>query len=122
MSTEETVRTFVAAAQERDPARRAALIAACIAENVRMLTPSRELRGRAAVAAGFDALYADPRGASVRLTSAIDAGVRSFRFRSQVEFADGTPPAEFQDAGEVDDDGRIALIITFPGPLRDAHE
>lgn len=33
------------------------------------------------------------------------------------EFASGLPAAPAEDAGEIDGDGRIAVLYTFPGPL-----
>jgi hypothetical protein len=43
-----------------------------------------------------------------------------FRFGSLGTFADGSPPFVGEDAGEVDDDGRIAVIYAFAGRLPEA--
>ena len=40
-----------------------------------------------------------------------------FRFGSLATFADGSPPFAGEDVGEVDGDGRIAVIYAFAGRL-----
>jgi len=119
MSIEDACRTYVAAWNERDPARRAALIEACWAAEARLVSHGRTYRGRADLEAAIVAFQADPQWARVRLTSVIDAGGTTFRFRGVAERHDGTT-AEATDAGEVDADGRILLILTFNGRLADA--
>jgi len=115
--TEIAARSYIAAWQEPDPAKRAALLEACFAVDGRLVTPGGVLAGRAAVAASMDAYFADPRGLTSRLVSGVDAGQTSFRFRAVPENPDGTPAVEVHDAGEIDGDGRIAVLLTFVGPL-----
>lgn len=110
---ENAVASYIQVFHERDPAVRTALLETCFAENGRFVTRSREMRGRAAIAEMATRLFADPELTGVRVT-AIDAQGTTFRFRSVVERRDGTT-AEFFDAGEIDGDGRIALILTFSG-------
>jgi hypothetical protein len=117
---EVAARTYVEASMEADRAVRVRLIEQCFATDGRLVTRSREIRGRDALVAMFDAFFADPRGLRARLTSAIDAGATSFRFHSAVDYADGTPSVEFHDAGMVDADGRITFLLTFDGPLAPA--
>lgn len=112
---ETAVATYIEVFSERDPAKRAAMLETCFAENGRFVTRTRETRGRAAIAAMATQLFADPSVAGVRVT-ALDAQGTTFRFRSVVDKKDGST-AEFFDAGEIDADGRIALIFTFPGPF-----
>lgn len=116
---EVAVDTYVRASCERDPERRAALLEACFAADGRMVTASRELRGRAAIAELLTRAHADPKVAGVRVTSAIDARGTIFRYHSAVDFRDGTSAAFFE-AGEIDASGRISLLLTFSGPLGDA--
>ena len=112
------VELYIRAATERDPAARAALLEACFAADGRLVTTSREFRGRAEVAAMLERFHATepPR---IRITSAVDVRGTIFRFRSAVDRTDGTT-LDFFDAGELDADGRIKLIVTFAGPLADA--
>ena len=112
---EQAVATYIEVFSERDPAKRAAMIETCFAENGRFITQSRETRGRAAIATMATQLFADPTVARVRVL-ALEAKGTTFRFRSVVEKHDGST-FEFFDAGEIDADGRIALILTFPGPF-----
>jgi hypothetical protein len=115
-TVEAVVDTYIRAASERDPATRAAMLEACFAADGRIVSRSREIRGRAALADEIARLLADPQLLRIRVLSAIDAGATTFRFRSVVERRDGVN-FEFFDAGEVDSSGRISLVLTFAGPL-----
>jgi hypothetical protein len=115
------VETYVRASNERDPELRAKLLEACFAEDGRMVTRSREIRGRAALIEAMAGFLADPRLRRVRVTSAIDARGTTFRYRAVAELDDGTT-AEAFDAGEIDENGRIRLILTFAGPLGEPEE
>lgn len=119
MSVRTAVESYIRAATERDPDARAALLEACFAEDGRMVTRSREIRGRRAIAEMLTRFLADPEVADVRVTSDVDASGTTFRFHSVIEKRDGTLLDGF-DAGEIDEDGKIRLILTFAGPL--AHE
>jgi hypothetical protein len=113
---EAAVKTYIRAAAERDPAARAVLLEACFAADGRVVSRSREIRGRSALADEIAKLHADPEFLGVCLLSTIDAGDTTFRFRSLVERRDGKN-LEFFDAGEVDTTGQISLVLTFAGPL-----
>ncbi|CAN5493024.1 hypothetical protein BH11MYX1_BH11MYX1_10290 [soil metagenome] len=116
---ETAVRTYEALWQERDSAARGRMIEACWAEDGRLVTRSTEIRGRVPLAAAAEAFVA--RGHTVRIISAIDAKGTTFRFRAVTLLGDGsTLPPEVFDAGMIDADGRISLILTFAGPLADA--
>ncbi len=118
-AVEIAVDTYIRAVSERDPAVRATLLEACFAADCRMVTRSREIRGRAALAAELTALLADPQLLRVRVISAIDARGTTFRYRAVAERRDGTSPESF-DAGEIDAAGQISLLLSFAGPLSDA--
>jgi hypothetical protein len=64
-----------------------------------------------------DDALADPRGLTAQRTTAIAAAGAAFRFGSLGTFADGHPPFVGEDIGEVDGDGRIAVIFAFAGRL-----
>jgi hypothetical protein len=115
------VDTYIRAWSERDSVVRAKMLEACFAEDGRMVTRSREIRGRAGLANEMARFLADPRLLRVRVTSAIDARGTTFRFRGVAEFRDGTT-AEAFDAGEIDATGRISLLLTFAGPLGELDE
>lgn len=111
--TEIAAQTYVASWQEPDPAARARLIDACFAADGRIVGRSSVIRGRAALAAAIDSFWADPRGLSARLASAIDVQGVLFRFRAIVADRDGRVVFDGFDAAEVDPDGRIATLLTF---------
>jgi hypothetical protein len=115
-AVERAVDTYIRAACERDPAARQALIEECFAADGRMVTRSREIRGRDGLAAELAKFHADPQWRRIRMTSAIDARGTTFRYHSVAERHDGTT-AEFFDAGEIDAEGRIRLLLVFAGPL-----
>jgi hypothetical protein len=104
---------------EPDPAVRATMLEACFAAEGRMVTQGREIRGRAAFAELMTSLLADPQLLRVRVVSAVDAKGTTFRFRAVVERRDGSIAESF-DAGQIDADGRISLLLTFAGPLDEA--
>ena len=113
--TEVAARTYVAAWQEPDGLTRARLLDGCFAAAGRIVSPGSVIRGRAALAAAIHAFFADPRGLSARLVSAIDAQGPVFRFRSVIEDREGRTVFDGLDAGEVDADGRITVLLTFSG-------
>jgi hypothetical protein len=113
--SEVAARTYVAAWQEPDPAARARLIEACFAADGRIVTPGSVIHGRAGLAKAIADLFADPRGLSARLTSAIDAQGPMFRFRSVVADRDGRIVFDGFDAAEVDAAGRITVLLAFGG-------
>lgn len=113
------VQMYIRAASERDPALRAQLLEACFAQEGRFVTRSRVIHGRAGVAQMLARAQADPQLLRIRLLSVVDASGSIFRFRSLVEKRDGTSD-EFFDAGELDAEGKISLLLTFAGPLADA--
>ncbi len=118
---ETAVDTYIRAWSERDPALRAEMVERCFAADGRMVTRSREIRGRAALTAEMLRFLANPEIFAIYPTSAIDAVGTTFRFRSVVEWQDGTTSESF-DAGEIDANGQISLLLTFAGPLAEAIE
>ncbi len=116
---ETAAHTYIRAAEERDRAARAALVAACCAEDVRMVTRSGVIRGRAGIEAMLDRFLGDPENLGFRMASVVDAAGTTFRYRSFVLRRDGRE-LEFFDAGEIDADGKIVTLLVFAGPLADA--
>lgn len=114
------VDTFIRAWSERDPAVRAAMVDACFAADGRLVARQSEIRGRAALVEAMTRVNADPEIVRIRLVSVVDASGTTFRYRAVVDRRDGTTSPESFDAGEIDADGRIRLVLTFAGPLLDA--
>ncbi len=113
---EVAIEKFIRAWSEPDASMRDALLEECFAENGRMVTGNREIRGRAALAADMARFHATGQLARILLTSAIEVRGSTFRYRGAAELRDGTS-AEAFDAGELDETGKIALVLTFAGPL-----
>lgn len=107
------VELYIRAACERDPAARAALLEACFAVDGRLVTTSRELRGRAAVAEMLTRFHASAEPPRIRITSTVDVRGTIFRFRSAVDLPGGTTQ-EFFDAGELDTNGVPSTIGSAP--------
>ena len=116
---EVAVDKYIRAWSERDPLPRASLLEACFAAEGRIVQRSGETRGRAGLADMIESFVADPQWLRVRITSAVDAVGTTFRFRASIDRHDGTSLDLF-DAGEIDETGRIALILTFVDPLPEA--
>jgi len=114
------VDNYIRAWSERDPLVRSSLLEACFAVEGRIVQRSGETRGRAELAEMIELFVADPQWLRVRITSAIDAVGTTFRFRAAIDRHDGTT-LELFDAGEIDETGRIALILTFVDPLAEAE-
>ncbi|MGC4070195.1 MAG: nuclear transport factor 2 family protein [Polyangiaceae bacterium] len=112
---------YIRAVCKSDREERIALFEACLAEDVRMVTRSREIRGRAQLTEEVNRFLADPQLLRVRVTSSVDVGKTTFRYRAVADFVNGTS-AEAFDAGEIDETGRIVLILTFAGPLGEATD
>jgi hypothetical protein len=113
------VETYIRAVCHSDRKARVALFEACLADDVRMVTRSKEILGRARLTEELNRFLSDPQLLRVRVTSAVDAEGTTFRFRAVADFHNGTS-AEAFDAGQIGADGRIVLILTFAGPLREA--
>ena len=111
-----SIEAYVAAWNEHDPEARARLLERACADDFRILTPGRCIRGRAAL----DALIAEfqkrrPRDRA-RLTSAVEIYESTFRYVGVVE-SEGGAPLENLDTGEHDAEGRILLVLTFAGAV-----
>jgi hypothetical protein len=110
--------TYIRAASEPNAEVRSALLERCFAVHGRMVTGGREIKGRAALGEMLARVHADPELAGIRVLSAVDTQGALFRFRAAIVRRDGTLVEGF-DAGQVDETGKISLILTFAGALAD---
>jgi hypothetical protein len=111
------VMNLLAAWSERDPARRAELLASAVTDDIRMVMGAgkREVRGRAAFEAEMVAVQTRLAPYRVRLTSGIDVQGDLCRFTGVVDGPQGQIGAEAWDACECDPSGRIRVVFTFVG-------
>jgi hypothetical protein len=111
------VTSYAAAWAEHDPARRAALLASAVTDDVRIVFAAgkRELNGRAALDAEIDTLQKRVKVERVRVTSGIDVQGNLCRFSGVAEGPQGQIGPESSDVCECDATGRIRLLFTFAG-------
>jgi hypothetical protein len=111
------VASYASAWAERDPARRAALLASAVTDDVRIVIGAgqREIRGRAALDAEIVGLHQRLPVLRVRVTSGIDVQGNLCRFTGVAEGPQGQIGPEASDACECDASGRIRLLFTFAG-------
>lgn len=109
-----SIEAFISAWNEVDVLRRHQLLERACAHDIVFRTTGRRVEGRAEL----EALMADFRrrcpADRAELTSAVDVQGSLFRYAGVVVGPDG-PRGENYDAGECDDEGRIRLVLTFPG-------
>jgi hypothetical protein len=111
------VASLAAAWGEREPARRAELLASAVTDDFRMVIGAgqREVRGRAAFEAEIVGFQKRVPVVRVRVTSGIDVQGNLCRFTGVVEGAERQIGPEASDAGECDASGRIRVLFTFVG-------
>ncbi len=105
----EAVETYIELWSERDAAVRAAMLERCFAEDGQIVLPTRELRGRAALAREIETFQADPQVAGIRIVSVIDAQGLTFRFAAALDRRDGTSSEAF-DAGLIVRRARVRRV------------
>ncbi|HWE67539.1 MAG TPA: nuclear transport factor 2 family protein [Acidimicrobiales bacterium] len=113
----ETVDGYPDGWNESDPTRRAQLIGEVWAEEGKLIDPPLAANGRTEIsdmAATLQAQFPDHR---FERTSAVDEHHHHFRFSWQLVAADGSVTLNGMDVGELADDGIIARITGFFGPL-----
>jgi hypothetical protein len=110
------VETYIRAWSERDPVVRATMLERCFAPQGRVLARNSEIAGRSALNDEIARFLDNPEWKRVVLTSPVDAVGNTFRFHSVLERQNGTA-LEFFDAGTVDEQGQISLVLTFAGPF-----
>ena len=109
-----SIDAYIAAWNERDSEARARLIERACADDLRIVTPGRCIRGRAGLHALIAELQKRRPGVRARLTSAVEIFASTFRYVGAVE-GEGGALVENLDTGEHDAEGRILLILTFAG-------
>lgn len=112
----QSVEAYVAAWNETDSAARAALIERSCNPEVRLNTMNDpHVRGRAALDSYIVGFQHRRPGARVRITSVVEVRGSAYRVTGVVAGSGSVPDIAATDMGECDDDGRILLVLTFPG-------
>lgn len=115
---EEAVALYGAAWDEPDSAKRLALLEKAWAEDGVYTDPTADLKGRDALHAHIGGFLDQGSGARIVITSKVDShhGHR-LRFSWSMVSKDGKTVTTGIDYGELDEDGRLRLIVGFFGPF-----
>ena len=113
----ELIDRYLAAWNEPDPARRAALIEQVWAADGRLIDPPLAAEGHAGIGDMAAALQAQFPGHQFRRASGIDAHHDQLRFAWQLVGPDGAVALAGLDVGELAADGRLRRIAGFFGEL-----
>lgn len=121
-SAQEAVDLYGAAWGESDEAKRRALLEKAWAEDGVYTDPTAYVEGREALVqhiGGFLSGQSAASGPSIQIASSVDVHHRRFlRFAWKLVAPDGTTVlAPGMDYGELDEDGRLELIVGFFGPF-----
>lgn len=116
---EQVLEHYLAAWNETDAARRAALLAQCWAKDGVYSDPTVEVKGAAALSAMIGKVQQQYPGARLERTSRLDAHHDVLRFGWRMVLADGKALPEGVDFVHIVD-GRIARIAGFFGALKPA--
>ncbi len=109
--------TYLAAWNETDPARRAALIDSVWAADGRLTDPPLAAEGRSGIGDMASALQAQFPGHRFRRATGIDAHHNHLRFGWELVGPDGSVALSGLDVGELADDGQLRSITGFFGEL-----
>ena len=112
-----TVDAYLAAYNERDPGRRAALIDQAWATDGRLIDPPMIGEGHDGISALADALQGQFADHRFRRVSAVDAHHDHLRFAWELVGPDDSVALTGLDVGELASDGRLRRITGFFGEL-----
>ncbi len=118
LTPEEAVELYGAAWSEPDETKRRELLERAWADDGVYTDPTAEVTGRDALVAHIGGFLDQTQGARIVITSGVDShhGTR-LRFSWQMQNADGAVLADGIDYGQLDEDGRLELIVGFFGPF-----
>ncbi len=118
LTPQEAVDLYGEAWAEPDEERRRELLERAWAEDGVYTDPTAEVKGREALVAHIEGFLEQAQGGRIVIASRVDHhhGTR-LRFSWTMEAADGRALAEGMDYGELDEDGRLKLIVGFFGPF-----
>ncbi len=110
---DDVVRRYLAAWNETDPATRRALIGDVFAEDVRYVDPMAAVQGRDALDGLIGAVHEQFPGFVFTPAGPVDAHHGQGRFTWTLGRPGEEPPVAGFDVAELDDDGRIRLVLGF---------
>ena len=113
----QTVDTYLSMWNQEDASARAATIASAWAEDGRYVDPLQEARGYDALSQMVAGIHTQFPGHRFRRTSEVDAHHEQLRFGWELVAPDGSVTVAGVDVGTLANDGRLAVIAGFFGPL-----
>jgi hypothetical protein len=113
----ETVDSYDRAWREPDPRERRRLLEDSLTDDGELVSPQGRWAGREAVAEWIDGFADRMPGATVRVTSGIDAHHDFVRYAWTIRDERGSPILDGIDVCEVADDGRFRRVVMFFGPV-----
>ena len=118
LTAQEAVDLYGQAWAEPDEDRRRELLERAWADDGVYTDPTAEVKGREALIAHIGGFLEQAQGGRIVVTSGVDHhhGTR-LRFSWAMQSAAGQTLAEGLDYGELDEDGRLKLIVGFFGPF-----
>lgn len=119
LSVEDVVDGYTSAWNESDVDARRALLEKAWADDGRYADPSADVIGRDALVEHISGFQSNPsmKGYSLARTSAVDSHHDVLRFGWALKNAEGAVVMEGVDFGVLDEDGRLASITGFFGPM-----
>ena len=109
---------MLAAWNERDPALVRSHLERALAPDIEFIDPSVETHGIDEFEANVHDVHARVPGAEYSRTSGVDGHHRIYRYSWQIS-RDGEVILPGFDVAEVDEDGKVARVLGFFGPLPD---
>ncbi len=118
LTPQEAVDLYGVAWAEPDEERRRELLERSWAEDGVYTDPTAEVKGREALVAHIGGFLEQAQGGRIVITSQVDHHHDTrLRFSWAMQSAAGQTLAEGMDYGELDEDGRLKLIVGFFGPF-----
>lgn len=117
MDLDAVVDTYADAWNEADEAARRRMLDTSWADDGVYVDPTARVEGRAALVAHVAGFHERFPGARIERRSRVDGYADNFRFAWAIVDAAGAALMEGVDFGRLADDGRIASITGFFGPL-----
>jgi hypothetical protein len=118
MSTQEIVDAYGNAWSEPDEAARRKLLESAWADDGVYCDPTATVEGREALVAHIAGFGQQFPGARIEMRSGVDQHGPNFRFAWEMVDGSGASLLVGEDFGRLADDGRIASITGFFGPLQ----
>jgi hypothetical protein len=114
---ETTIEKWFTALNEPDPERRSQALAEAWAPDGRWVDPPFEGEGHGPISQMIDAVYQQYPDHRFRRASAVDAHHDALRVAWELVSPDGDVVLAGTDVGQVTDDGKLARVTGFFGPL-----